>query len=215
MRTRSLGEESISPLSEPERFIHQTIKKTKKRHQFIPLENRQPRIKYPPFLDLLEAEVVYNPFHDLPFPLTDEQPMWGNNRAIAPTPGAPIVVVDLRDNFTMKGHHIFMIKDCQFNGRARADPHKHNAKFIKICGMFRYGNTKVDLIKLKLFPSSLAGDSKVCYNELIPVVIATWEQMRESFVSRFFPPAMFDRLMREICGLTKIRTNHLTKLGFA
>ncbi|GKB11809.1 hypothetical protein Tco_0845732 [Tanacetum coccineum] len=102
MHTRSSGEDSISPLSKPERFIHQTIKKTKKRHPFIPLENRQPRIKYPPFLNLLEAEVVYNPFHDLPFPLTDDQPMLGNNRAIAPTPGAPIVTVDLRDNFTMK-----------------------------------------------------------------------------------------------------------------
>ncbi|GJU67427.1 hypothetical protein Tco_1253686 [Tanacetum coccineum] len=31
-----------------------------------------------------------------------DQPMWGNNRAVAPTPGAAIIAVDLRDNFTVK-----------------------------------------------------------------------------------------------------------------
>ncbi|GKA45213.1 reverse transcriptase domain-containing protein, partial [Tanacetum coccineum] len=91
-----------------------------------------------------------------------------------------------------------MIKDRQFEGRARADPHKHIAKFIKICGMFQYGNTNVDSIKLKPFPSSLSGEAKVWYNELSPGVITTWEEMRKAFLSRFFPPAMFDRLMGEI-----------------
>ncbi|GKD73733.1 hypothetical protein Tco_1332015 [Tanacetum coccineum] len=114
--------------------------------------------------------------------MADDQPMWGNNRAVAPTLGAAIIAVDLRDNFTVKGHHLSMIKDCQFDGCARADPHKHIAEFIEICGMFRYGNTNVDSIKLKLFPSSLAGDTKVWYNKLSPGVITTCEQMREAFV---------------------------------
>ncbi|GKD90860.1 hypothetical protein Tco_1366367, partial [Tanacetum coccineum] len=81
-----------------------------------------------------------------------------------------------------------MIKDRQFNGCARADPHKHIAKFIKICRMFIYANTNVDSIKLKHFPSSLSKEAKVWYNELSLGVIATWEQMRQAFTSRFFPP---------------------------
>ncbi|GKA13632.1 hypothetical protein Tco_0693278 [Tanacetum coccineum] len=44
------------------------------------------------------TEVVYNPFLDLPFPMADDQPMWGNNRAVAPTLGAAIISVDLGDN---------------------------------------------------------------------------------------------------------------------
>ena len=64
--------------------------------------------------------------------------------------------------------------------------------------MFRYGDTDVNAIKLKLFSSSLTGDAKVWYNELTPGTINTWEEMRKAFVSRFFPPAMFDRLMGEI-----------------
>ncbi|GJU73931.1 reverse transcriptase domain-containing protein [Tanacetum coccineum] len=135
--------------------------------------------------------------------MADDQPMWGNNRAVAPTPEAAIVAVDLGDNFTVKGHHLSMIKDRQFDGRSRADPHKHIAEFVEICGMFRYGNTNADAIKLKLFPSSLAGEAKIWFNELSPGVITTWEEMRQAFVSRFFPPAMFDRLMGEIQGFTQ------------
>ncbi|GJZ41625.1 hypothetical protein Tco_0588511 [Tanacetum coccineum] len=92
--------------------------------------------------------------------MAGDQPMWGNNRAVAPTPASAIVPVELGDNFNIKGHSLSMIKDRQFDGRGRADPHKHIAKFIKIYGMFRYGNTNVDSIKLKLFPSSLNGRSK-------------------------------------------------------
>ncbi|GKB80610.1 reverse transcriptase domain-containing protein [Tanacetum coccineum] len=69
--------------------------------------------------------------------------------------------------------------------------------------MFRYGNTNADAIKLKLFPSSLIDDAKVWFKELSSDVIATWEKMRQDFVSRFFPPAMFDRLMGEIRGFTQ------------
>ncbi|GJX20261.1 hypothetical protein Tco_0222938, partial [Tanacetum coccineum] len=48
--------------------------------------------------------------------------------------------------------------------------------------MFRYGNTNADAIKLKLFPSSLAGESKIWFNELSPGVITTWEEMRQDFI---------------------------------
>ncbi|GKB44935.1 reverse transcriptase domain-containing protein [Tanacetum coccineum] len=63
--------------------------------------------------------------------MADDQPMWGNNRVVAPIPGDAIVAVDLGDNFTIKGHHLSMIKDRQFDGRSWADPHKHIAKFVE------------------------------------------------------------------------------------
>ncbi|GJS29320.1 reverse transcriptase domain-containing protein [Tanacetum coccineum] len=65
--------------------------------------------------------------------MADNQPMWGNNRAISPTPKAAIIAVDLGDNFTVKGIHLSMIKYRQFDGRARADLDKHIAEFVKIC----------------------------------------------------------------------------------
>nr|GEX40312.1 reverse transcriptase domain-containing protein [Tanacetum cinerariifolium] len=153
----------------------QPFRRKKKQNPFIPIEDRVTKTKYPPFENLFEAEVVYNPFLDLPFLMANDQPMWGNNRAVAPTPLAAIVAIDLGDNFTVKGHHISMIKDQKFDRHSRADPHKHITEFVEICGMCRYGNTNADAIKLKLFPSSLAGEAKIWFNELSPGVISTWE----------------------------------------
>ncbi|GKE18944.1 hypothetical protein Tco_1426521 [Tanacetum coccineum] len=113
--------------------------------------------------------------------MADDQPMWGNNRVVAPTLEAAIVAVDLGDNFTVKGYHLSMIKDRQFDRRSRADPHKHIFEFVEICGMFRYGNTNANAIKLKLFPSSLAGEANIWLNELSPGVITTWEETRQAF----------------------------------
>nr|GEU67679.1 hypothetical protein [Tanacetum cinerariifolium] len=55
----------------------------------------------------------------------------------------------------------------------------------------------------KTFPSSLPGEPKIWFNELSPGVISNWEEMRQALVSRFFPSAMFDRLMGEIRGFTQ------------
>ncbi|GKB73718.1 hypothetical protein Tco_0935130 [Tanacetum coccineum] len=143
MPTCSAGQNPITPYSEQEHFIHQTLRKKKKRNPFIPIEDRVPKTKYPPFENPFEAKVVYNSFLDLPFPMADDQPMWGNNRAVAPTPGAAIVAVDLGDNFTVKGHHLSMIKDRQFDGCSRADPYKHIAEFVEHVNVvfIRSGNT--------------------------------------------------------------------------
>ncbi|GJX32921.1 reverse transcriptase domain-containing protein [Tanacetum coccineum] len=97
-----MGQEPTTPYSKPERFIHRTKKKRKRRNPFIAVENRIPKVNYPPFENLFEALVVYNPFLDLPFPMTNDQPMWGNNQAVAPTPGAAIITVDLVDNSPLK-----------------------------------------------------------------------------------------------------------------
>nr|GEX06808.1 reverse transcriptase domain-containing protein [Tanacetum cinerariifolium] len=43
--------------------------------------------------------------------MADDQHIWGNNRVVAPTLEAAIVAVDLGDNFTVKGHHLSMIKE--------------------------------------------------------------------------------------------------------
>nr|GEV39270.1 reverse transcriptase domain-containing protein [Tanacetum cinerariifolium] len=117
--------------SEPERFTHRTKKKKKTRNPFIPVEDGIPKVKYPPFENLFEALVVYNPFLDLPFPMADDQPMWGNNRAVAPTLGAVILTVDLGDTFTIKGHHLSMIKDHQFDEHAWADSRNNDSKLME------------------------------------------------------------------------------------
>ncbi|GJZ99984.1 hypothetical protein Tco_0672535 [Tanacetum coccineum] len=43
--------------------------------------------------------------------MADDQPMWGNNQAIAPTPEAAIVAVDLGDNFTLLEDRVLLKLD--------------------------------------------------------------------------------------------------------
>ncbi|GJT90581.1 hypothetical protein Tco_1079426 [Tanacetum coccineum] len=65
--------------------------------------------------------------------MADDQPMWGKNRAVAPTPEAAIVAVDLGDNSTVKGHHLSMIKDHQFDGKAQgSDPSQAHLRIVEI-----------------------------------------------------------------------------------
>ena len=78
MHTCFSGQEPVNPYLEPERFIHQK-KKEKKQSPFIPVEDRIPKVRYPPFENIFEALVVYNPFLDLPFLMADDRPMWGAN----------------------------------------------------------------------------------------------------------------------------------------
>ena len=110
MNTRSTGVEPIPPLFDPESLIR-TRSRRRRRTPFVPLANRVPRVPNPTFDNLFEAKVVYNPFTDQPFPMADDQPMWAANRAVAPTLGSAIVPVNLGNNFTVKGHHLSMIKD--------------------------------------------------------------------------------------------------------
>ena len=94
MTTRSTNEELHSPLSNLESLFR------KKRTPFV----------YNWFDNLSEVHPIVDLFQEIPFPMADDRPMW-TNRVVAPTPTAAIVPVNLGENFTIKGHHLSMIKN--------------------------------------------------------------------------------------------------------
>ncbi|GJZ73506.1 reverse transcriptase domain-containing protein, partial [Tanacetum coccineum] len=53
-------------------------------------------------------------------------------------------------------------------------------------------------VKLRTFPFSLSGEAKTWMNELNEGTITSWNEMREAFISRYFSPAKFKRLLNEI-----------------
>lgn len=58
--------------------------------------------------------------------------------------------------------------------------------------MFRYGETENEAVWLMMFPLSIIGEAKTWLDELDKGTIATWDELRTIFISRFFPPALFD-----------------------
>ncbi|GJX97878.1 reverse transcriptase domain-containing protein [Tanacetum coccineum] len=63
---------------------------------------------------------------------------------------------------------------------------------------FAIKDTENEAVRLMMFPLSLTGEAKTWLDELNEGTIETWDELRTAFISRFFPPALFDRLLGEI-----------------
>nr|GEW31814.1 reverse transcriptase domain-containing protein [Tanacetum cinerariifolium] len=128
----------------------------------------------------------------------DDQPMWSSTRTVAPTHSSAITQRHISSNFRIKGTHMQMIQDNQFNGKIWFDPHRHIANFLEISNLFQYGENQEEAVMLRTFPFSLSEESKTWLNELDEGTITSWNELREAFISRYFSLAKFKRLLNEI-----------------
>ncbi|GJY19774.1 reverse transcriptase domain-containing protein [Tanacetum coccineum] len=60
---------------------------------------------------------------------------------------------------------------------------------------FAIKDTKNEAVRLMMFPLSLIEEAKTWLDELNEGTIEIWDELRTAFISRFFPPALFDRLL--------------------
>ncbi|GJX00177.1 reverse transcriptase domain-containing protein [Tanacetum coccineum] len=198
MHTRASNSELVEPLPEPERTLNQRLRRRNRR---VPFEQRnephaQPRVVYASILDInyfhhfLDILENYNPM--------DDEPMWVVEGVVAQTPGFAITIPETANEFAIKGNHLTLIKGNHLDGRIKNDPHKNIHEFLGICDMFKYKDTENEAIRLMMFPLSLTGEAKTWLDELNEGTIKTWDELRTAFISRFFPPALFDRLLGEI-----------------
>ncbi|GJV92879.1 reverse transcriptase domain-containing protein [Tanacetum coccineum] len=128
----------------------------------------------------------------------DDEPMWADNRVVAPTPGSAITIPKTANEFAIKGNELTLVKGYRFDGRIKTDPHKHIHEFLGICDIFKYRDTENEVVRLMMFPLSLTGEAKTWLDKLNEGTIETRDELRIAFISRFFPPALFDRLLGEI-----------------
>ncbi|GJR84240.1 reverse transcriptase domain-containing protein [Tanacetum coccineum] len=142
MHTRASTSELIEPLPEPERTLNRRLRRRNRRVPYDQRNNppQHPRIVYPPvlninhfrhFLDILQN---YDPM--------DDEPMWAADHVVALTPGSTITIPETTNEFAIKGNHLTLVKENQFNGRTKTDPHKHIHEFLGICDMFKYRDIK-------------------------------------------------------------------------
>ncbi|GJR12721.1 reverse transcriptase domain-containing protein [Tanacetum coccineum] len=71
-------------------------------------------------------------------------------------------------------------------------------------------DTENEVVRLMMFPLSLIGEAKTWLDELNEGTIKTWDELRTAFISRFFPPALFDRLLEEIRAFSQHENESLT-----
>ncbi|GJR88706.1 reverse transcriptase domain-containing protein [Tanacetum coccineum] len=61
-----------------------------------------------------------------------------------------------------------------------------------------------------MFLLSLTGEAKTWLDELNEGTITTWNELRTAFISQFFPPALFDRVLGEIRAFSQHENECLT-----
>nr|GEU82744.1 reverse transcriptase domain-containing protein [Tanacetum cinerariifolium] len=191
MHTRASNYKLVEPLPETEHTLNRRLCQ---RNTRVPFEQRnnppqQPRVFYGPILDI-------NYFHH--FSVTIQNLKWATDRVVAPTLGFVITIPETANEFAIKGNDLTLVKGNQFDGRIKYDPHKHIHEFLRICDMFKYRDTKNEAVRLMMFPLSHNEEAKTWLNELNEGTIKTWDELRIAFISRFFPPALLDRLLGEI-----------------
>ncbi|GKD56070.1 reverse transcriptase domain-containing protein [Tanacetum coccineum] len=91
----------------------------------------------------------------------DDEPMWAADHVVAPIPGSAITILETANGFPIKGNHLTLIKENQFDGRTKTDPHKHIHEFLGICDMFKYRDTENEAVRLMMFPLSLIGEQNM------------------------------------------------------
>nr|GEW56312.1 reverse transcriptase domain-containing protein [Tanacetum cinerariifolium] len=133
------------------------------------------------------------------------------DRVVAPTPSFAITIPETANEIAIKGNHLTLVKGNQFHGKIKTGPHKHINEFLIIHNMFKYRDTKNEVVRLMMFPLSLMGEAKTWLDELNKGTIKTWDELRTAFMSRFFPPALFDRLLREIRAFSQHENKTLTE----
>ncbi|XP_061370003.1 uncharacterized protein LOC133312761 [Gastrolobium bilobum] len=79
------------------------------------------------------------------------------------------------------------------------DPHKHLRNFIEVANTFRNPNISDDVLRLKLFPHSLADKAKEWLNSFPSNSMTNWHTLAEKFIMKFFPS---NKIVQTRCDIT-------------
>nr|GEZ83355.1 RNA-directed DNA polymerase, eukaryota, reverse transcriptase zinc-binding domain protein [Tanacetum cinerariifolium] len=130
MHTRASNYELVEPLPEPERTLNRRLRRRNRR---VPFEQRnepraQPKVVYASILDISYFCHFLDIFEN--YNSMDDELMWATNHVVALTPGFAIIIPETANEFAIKGNHLTLIKENQFDGRIKTDLYKHIHEFF-------------------------------------------------------------------------------------
>ena len=92
------------------------------------------------------------------------------------------------NNFELRPALITMVQQHQFTGHPSEDPNKHMGRFMRMANTVKLNRVRPEVIKLHLFPFSLRDVVGTWFDSLAVGSVNTWEELVETYMSRFFPP---------------------------
>jgi len=101
-------------------------------------------------------------------------------------PHAIIVYPAVEDNnFEIKPTLLNLVQQNQFSRSPAEDPNLHISTFLRLSGTLKANQ---EAVRLHLFPFSLRDRASAWFHSLEVGSITSWDQMRQAFLARFFPP---------------------------
>ena len=100
------------------------------------------------------------------------------------------------NQFLMKSEMICLLP--VYQGVDYENPYSFMRNFKDVCSAFLSTGSPLHIICMVLFPFSLKEKAKIWFHSLTPNSIFTWEDMRNEFLNKVFPPARTNALMRAI-----------------
>ena len=105
------------------------------------------------------------------------------------------------NQFLMKSEMIRLLP--VYQGFESENPYSFMRDFEDVCSAFLSTGSPLHIICLVLFPFALKEKAKIWFHSLAPNSIFTWENMRNEFLNKFFPPARTNALMRALQNFSK------------
>jgi len=94
-----------------------------------------------------------------------------------------------RNDFELKPSLLSTVQQHQFAGNPTDDPNEHLTKFEQYANTLKAKGVSQDAIRLRLFPFSLRDRAWAWLQSLPSNSVTTWEELKNVFLSRYFPPS--------------------------
>ena len=138
-----------------------------------------------------------NQYRGPPAPLPNvERTLRENFQPQITTTNSCIRLPEEANQFLMKSKMIRLLP--VYQGVDSENPYSFMRYFEDVCNAFLSTGSPLHIIGMVLFPFPLKEKAKIWFHLLAPNLIFTWEDMRNEFLNKFFPPACTNALMRAI-----------------
>ena len=91
----------------------------------------------------------------------------------------------------MKPTLLSLIGSHLFAGMDHEDPYAYLSTFMELCSTMGASDKDVEVAYLRAFPFSLTGKAKTWLQSHPNKTCNTWEEVEETFTTRFLPPSRF------------------------
>ncbi len=227
MKTRSSGEEPISPLSEPQqqkqlRAKAAKLDPSKDVYKFDDLRDALNVDPHQPVAMAMTAEQLAELQRELEAErerlrkeaedrprrqgFYEDDGIYNNDRPRERTNYSPIVRPGPEGDWALKTNIIANLP--KFHGGPIENPHNHLKLLTNQIETIKPPNINIDLAKLKAFPWTMEKSAQVWFDSLTPGSITTWEQMAEIFLRKYWSKDKVDNFEKEIVAFNQ--TKHMT-----